>query len=315
MDLINKLGAKQSAEGAGSPEPSQESRGASVSVNKVAVDAATEVGLDLTRKASKSATAATDQTTVESKAPEKGFTKEEPSKPESVLGDDWTVESALKEVKKLREENKATRIKYAESIQQLKSEADSKIVQREQELQDLIKAKDELELIKAKEEDRKRDLSEKLAHREALVSEYKSKLELEKKAAEDRMNQIQSELQRYKAEAEAQMVVYQDRLKSELGVIPEKFKDVAELIVRGAGDPRDALVALNEAKLKGLFDDKTVVVSHSVPGALDGARASKEKLDEAAKAARDKMTSGDKIKAALREIRSGSPNSAFKTRQ
>jgi hypothetical protein len=87
------------------------------------------------------------------------------------------------------------------------------------------------------------------------------------------------------------------------------------MIVKGAGeDPRDGLLALNEAKLKGLFEDKTVVVNHSVPGAKDGARASKERLDEAARETRAQMSSSQKIKAALDAMKSGNKNSAFRTK-
>src|SRR5690606_22051446 len=94
--------------------------------------------------------------------------------------------------------------------------------------------------------------------------------------------------------------------------IPDKFKDVASLIVKGSGDARDALLAISEAKLKGVFDDKTVVVNHAVPGANDGARVTKDKLDEAERNRREAMTSSAKIGEALKSIRSGTPNTAFR---
>jgi len=86
------------------------------------------------------------------------------------------------------------------------------------------------------------------------------------------------------------------------------------LIVKGAGDPRDALVALHEAKLNGIFDEKKTIVNHSVPGASNGARATKEQLENAGREQRSGMSSQQKIRAALQDIRGGNPNSAFKTR-
>lgn len=224
----------------------------------------------------------------------------------------WTVDSALKEVKKLREENKATRIKYEESLEKLKTETEARLSVREKELEKFIQAQQELEELKAKEADKKRDISEKLAHREAVLAEMKAKADAAERVWQEKLGKMESQLRMYEAEAQAQQQVYSNRLEEELKAIPEKFKGVASLLVKGAGDPRDALIALNEAKLQGVFEDKTVVVNHSVPGAHDGARATNERLDEARKAAREKMTSSQKIKSALGEIRSGGSNTAFR---
>jgi len=73
-------------------------------------------------------------------------------------------------------------------------------------------------------------------------------------------------------------------------------------------------VALHEAKLRGLFDDKTVVVAHAVPGARDGARATKEQLDSAAQGMRERQDSAAKIREGLRAIRSGETNTVFRGR-
>lgn len=312
-DLINKLGARTSTDSSNKTTLNV----AGVTVGSTATDG-TNRGQDMlgSGQVKTDTTVATVTSTVETKETNTASSKVEPSGSTTTQSDpnDWTLDNALKEIKKLREENKATRVKYAESIEALKSESDTRVTAKEQELQDLVVKAKELEEIKAKEEDRKRDLSEKLSHRESLIADLKAKLEVEKKLFEEKHNQLQNQVNQYKAESEAQLEVYKERLGTELSNIPEKYKDIANYIVKGAGDPRDALVALNEAKLRGLFEDKTVVVSHSVPGASQGARATKESLDSAVQAQREKLSSMEKIREGLRQVRSGEGNSAFRTR-
>ena len=89
---------------------------------------------------------------------------------------------------------------------------------------------------------------------------------------------------------------------------------MAKYIVKGADDSREALTIIQEAKLKGMFEDKTVVVNHSVPGANDGARSSNERLKEVEKERREKMNSSQKIAEALKQIKSGTPNNVFRTK-
>lgn len=320
-DLLTKLGAKNSGEGAVKTEPSQDSASGSAKAQVVETGPTLSRGADMLKSATKSESPANDSqaytdgsdvTSLTNKV-EPAVSVSNPSSNSAESGD-WSLENALKEIRKLREENKATRIKYSEAVDQLKKDSDTRITAKEQELQELIQAKSELQELKAKEEDRKRDLSEKLAHREGLLNEYKSKLDLERKSYQDELQKMEAVVRQFKAEQEAQMEVHKQRLEQEVAAIPEKYKDIATYIVKGAGDPRDALVALNEAKLKGLFDDKKIVVSHSVPGAADGARATKEKLETAVGGVREKMTSSDKIREGLKQIRSGETNSAFRIR-
>jgi hypothetical protein len=224
---------------------------------------------------------------------------------------DWTVESALKEVKKLREENKHTRLKYEEQVESLKKDLDVRVQNIEEKYKPAMTAVQELEELKKKEEDKKRDLGEKLAHRETLVKEYSSKLEATQKSYEAKVAEMEAKVNRFEAEQRAQAEVYQSRLAEELKTIPEQFKNMAELMVKGAGDPRDALVVIAEAKIKGLFEDKTVVVNHSVPGAHQGARMTKEQWDEKQKTEFDHMTGQQKIGAALKNLRENGTNTAF----
>ena len=226
---------------------------------------------------------------------------------------DWSKESALKEVIKLREENKAQRLKYTEKLEQFKEELTEKQEPLQQELEDLKKYKQELNKIKANEEDKKRTLEDKVTHRETRIVELEARLEAQLSERDTESQSYKEQLSVFQAQEEARKQLYQDKLKIELEAIPEKFREQAELMSRGAGDPSEALVALNEARLKGLFEDKTVIVNHSVPGARDGARANKEQLDGAAAAGRDSMSSSDKIAAALKEIRQGDKNTAFRS--
>lgn len=296
MDLINKIGAK-----------TQDTVNKKIENNAMGN---ADLGTDLLKSAKGTGTPVTEpDKKVESKVETKVETKEEVV----VDADDWTKESAFKEVKRLRDENKTYRIKYEEKLNNLKEESEARIKAREQELEQLKVAQQELEDIKAKEADKKRDLAEKLAHREALLNDIKSKAELSEKEFKRKEAELTSKLDRYQADQEAQKEVSKQRLQEELKDIPEKFKSVADLIVKGAGDSRDALVAINEAKLQGIFTDKTVIVNHSVPGANDGARATNERLEEGKRAERAGMNSSQKIKQALSSIRSGEKNTAFRS--
>lgn len=306
MDMLTKLGSKTETSGVDNSTTNQNGAAG----KDPALTANGSRGANLLDQVGKKTEDTTTTVSNDSKT-EPTTSKEEPA---GKAGDPntWTTESALKEVKKLREENKTNRIKYEESLDRLKSETEARLQAREKELEKFISAQQELEEMKQKEADKKRDVSEKLANREAVLAEIKAKAEAAERAWQQKLSTMENQLNRYQADAEAQTQVYKSRLEEELKAVPEKFKGVANLLVKGAGDPRDALIAISEAKLQGVFEDKTVVVNHSVPGAHDGARATNERLDEAKKAAREKMTSSQKIKSALGDIRSGGSNTAFR---
>lgn len=239
--------------------------------------------------------------------------KEEPaSKAEATSTDSWTLESALKEVKKLRDENKQVRVRYEDTVTTLKKELDERVQTIESKYQPLTEAAKELEDLKKKEEDKKRDINEKLANREALLAEAKARSEALARDYEAKLSTANAELLRFQAEHQAQTEVYKNKLNEELLTIPEKFKGVAELLVKGAGDPRDALVALGEAKIRGMFEDRTVVVNHSVPGAKDGARTTSEAVNEKLQAELNRLSGTQKIQIALKEMQKGNDNAAFK---
>lgn len=227
--------------------------------------------------------------------------------------DTWTKDSAFKEVKKLRDENKTYRLKYQEQIESLKMETEARLQAKEDELKTAMEAQKELSKIKAEQEDKKRSLEEKLAHREAKAAELQAIMEAKENEYRRRMSELEATASTYKAREEAEKQIYVQRISEEIDKIPEKYREIANMIVKGAGDdPRDGLLALNEAKLRNIFEDKTVVVSHQVPGASDGARVSKTRMDEMQKDQRAQMSSGQKIRSALDAIKSGTSNTAFR---
>lgn len=314
MDILNKLGNKEaSAEGAATAAPNQQAENSASEELGRGEDMLGRVGSQAngsdTNAASASQISADDS--LQSKKTSSG--QEEPSGSETVKDpNNWTKDSALKEIKKLRDENKVSRIKYTEQLEKFRADQDARDDARKVELVDALKAKEELDKIKAEQEDKKRGIEEKLAHREAKLSELQMLAESRERDYHKKMQEMEDRLSSFEAARQAELQVQKSRLDNELGKIPEQYREHAELIVKGAGDPRDALVALHEAKLKGMFEDATVIVDHSVPGAKDGARSSKEKLETADSERRKSMSSSQKIKSALDAMKQGQTNSAFR---
>lgn len=312
-DLLNSLGKKPiSAEGAGKasePQPASASSNTSTAEHGRGDDLLAKLGGN---KESHAKAELHGTSSAESGHPQKSASSTE--EPTGGQSEDWTKDSALKEVKKLREENKAYRLKYQQEVEKLKVESDARLEQQKQEVEAFKLAKQELDKIKAEQEDKKRDLSEKLAHRESRLAEIQAVMDAKEKEWSRKLSEQETIVRQYMAEREAETQVYQNKVDEELSKIPAKFQDYAKLLVKGAGDYREALVALSEAKIKGMFDDKLTIVNHSVPGAQDGARASKERLDEAERQRRVSMNSSQKIGEALKQIKSGTPNNVFRTK-
>jgi chromosome segregation ATPase len=304
-DILGNFSKKSSAEGAANAAPATTAQTTSTQGE---LDRGTNLLNKVAAKGSESST--TQASANNSTASSEG----EPSGTETTVSssDDWTKDSALKEVKKLREENKTVRLKYQEQIEKIKSEQEARAQAQQDELVRLKKAQEELDKIKSEQEDKKRDLSEKVAHREARLAELQAISTAKEQEFQKKISDMENIVRQYQAEKAAESEVYKNRISEELNKIPEKFRDYANLIVKGSGDPRDALLALNEAKLKGMFEEKTVIVNHSVPGAKDGARSTKERLEEGDRERRNTMNSSQKIKSGLESIRSGTPNSVFR---
>lgn len=227
--------------------------------------------------------------------------------------DDWSKESALKEVVKLREENKIVRTKFTEQMEKLEKEMQAKIAKIEESALSAKEAQKKLEALEAEKEDKKRTIEDKLANREARLAEteavYKSKLEEKEKEVQS----YKSKALQYEAEQEARKQVYRDRTKEELDKVPVEFREFAEKMVKGYEDPHEGWIAISEANRKNVFGEKKIVVNHSVPGAADGARVNKAQAEAAEKEKRSKMDSKSLIKAGLKKAMAGE-NSAYRGR-
>lgn len=316
-DLLSKLNSQR--QGNVTPKPAE---GAANSAAPVQPDSQStprlevDRGDDLLRQAKTRALDAANAKPSQSGAESSTSSKIESSGTDNAGVDDpdtWTKDSAFKEVKKLRDENKTYRLKYQEQIESLKMETEARLQAKEEELKSAMEAQKELSKIKAEQEDKKRSLEEKLAHREAKAAELQAIMEAKENEYRRRMSELEATASTYKAREAAEKQIYVQRISEEIDKIPEKYREIANMIVKGAGDdPRDGLLALNEAKLRNIFEDKTVVVSHQVPGASDGARVSKTRMDEMQKDQRAQMSSGQKIRSALDAIKSGTSNTAFR---
>lgn len=229
--------------------------------------------------------------------------------------DDWTRDSALSEVIKLREENKIGRVKFQEQVAKLNKEKDEEIARIKEKAKTAEEAQKKLEALEATAEDKKRTLEDKLANRETRLAETELVYQQKLKEKEDELAQYKSKAAMYEAEQAARQQVYKDRIKEEMATVPEEFKQFAERMVKGFDDPSEAWTALSEAKMKGMFGEKKVIVNHSVPGAADGARLNKTKAQQAEAEAQKQKSSKDKIRSGLDKIiKGGQSNSAFRTR-
>lgn len=300
MDLMDKLGKKEQATGTSPEAPKGE---AIVGANSTS---------DNLRRGDNLISSSNGTGTPVETAP----SVETPAAPAATVKDpdSWSKESALQEVTKLREENKAVRTKFQEQLVKVEEEKQVEIAKIKEQAAKAAVAEKELEALKAAAEDKKRSIEEKLADREAKLTrtdlEYKKQLEDKEKE----LQSIRAKASAYEAEEAARQQIYKERIKEELAKIPDEFKEYAEKMVKGVDNAQEAWLTISEASRKGLFGEKKVVVNHQVPGAADGARMNKQKLEEEAKLEKGKKTSRDKIKAGLSAIKSGQENTAFRSR-
>lgn len=228
--------------------------------------------------------------------------------------DDWSKESALTEVIKLREENKLSRVKFQEQLDKFNKEKEEEISKIKEKAKTAEEAQKKLEALEASAEDKKRSLEDKLAHREGRLAEVETVYAQKLREKEEELAQVRQKAAAYEAQQAAQQQVYKDRIKEEMAGIPDEFKQFADRMVKGFDDPAEAWTALSEAKMKGMFGEKKVVVNHAVPGAADGARLSKTRQDQVEAEAQKTKSSKDKIRSGLAKIQGGTANSAFRTR-
>lgn len=178
-----------------------------------------------------------------------------------------TKESYEDEIIKLREEN-AKKRKKAQAAEEKALAAANEIfkVEREQHQLDLDEMKKQVEELKSlKKEETKLDENVKSAAASAemeLLKQQMAEIKLERDEAkareQDRIDQAEDEKALRKKAAE-------NRFNVMLNEIPEKFKDYATLMFKGAEDPSEGLLILSKAKANGLFGKKTIEVVNSVP--------------------------------------------------
>jgi len=309
MDLLNKIDKAKKEVSAKAVEASSAASDEGEAVISLgATSDKLKRGQDLLGKAAKTEVTELEQTETKVHAEEKTSDDKTVKDPNT-----WTKDSALKEVTKLREENKAIRTKYQEQLDKIAAETESKIAKIQEQYKDAVEAKKKLEQLEAAQEDKKRSIEEKLADREAKIAALEHRLEAAVREKEKEVDTYKSKALQYEAEQEARREVYRSKIKEELGKIPEEFRSFADKMVKGYEDPHEAWLAIAEAQRMGMFGDKKIVVNHSVPGAADGARVNKAKAEAEEREARKKMDSKSLIRAGLDKALKGQ-NSAFRIR-
>jgi DNA repair exonuclease SbcCD ATPase subunit len=219
---------------------------------------------------------------------------------------DWTMESLQAEMRKAREEAKRHRLEKQDSIERLRKEYDAKLEEIKSSSKALEDQAKELADLKAREADNKKTLAEKLADRELRLSEREAEIARIKEAHNRELFSIRAELENYKAEINVQNQFYQDKLTEELNDIPDRFKDLADRLIKGCDSVREQVDVLREAKDKGLFKDKTTIVSHAVPDINEGARLSSSSQKQEEERKRKSLSSNEKIGSALKNLK-GNP--------
>jgi hypothetical protein len=228
--------------------------------------------------------------------------------------DEWSKDSALKEVVKLREENKAVRLKFQEQLDKISKETEAQIAKIKEEAQSAVEAKKKLEALEADQADKKRTIEEKLAIREARLAELETTFKFQIEEKEKELSVFKYKAAQYEAEQEARAQVYKNQIKEELDKISEDFRPYAEKLVKGVEDAQEAWLTLKEAVQKGLFGEKKIVINHSTPGANDGARTNRMKLEEEDRANKKKLSPQDLIRRGLNQAKT-SDNSMFRARK
>lgn len=208
----------------------------------------------------------------------------------------WSKEDLAKELKKTRQEAAKNRVEKKETEKVLREEFDAKIKALTEEFKPHVEKAQEYEKMKEKEADKKRSLEEKLLHREEKIKELLDQNEDIKTSTQDQIKELQNEINKYKDELGAYESYWTEQLEKELAEIPEAKRELADLMVKGAGNDQAALKAIRKAKSDNLFGDKKVIVNHATPTAKDGARMG---ADKAQKTGKD-MSKNEKVKAGLK---------------
>jgi chromosome segregation ATPase len=216
----------------------------------------------------------------------------------------WTQESLVAEMKKAREEAKRSRLEKNDAIDRLKAEYDRKLEEIKLATKPFEDTAKELADLKAKEADAKKTLTERLSDRETQLSETKAEIARLKDSHHRELFNLKAEMEKYQTEVNVQNQFYQEKLTEELNLIPDKYKDVANRLMKGCDSTREQLEVLRDAKDRGLFKEKQAVVSHAVPNLEQNARISSAASKTEDQERKKKMKSTDKIGEALKTMNS-----------
>jgi len=211
---------------------------------------------------------------------------------------DWTKEQLAEEMKKTRAEAAKNRVEKKQVEENLEKAYEDKLKALEDKFTPFIEKAKKFDKMKEEEADKKRTLEEKLADREAKIEALAGENTALQDKLEDEKRQLQMELEKRQAEVKAYETYWSTQLEKELNDVPEKHKNLADMIVKGAGDTKEALEAIRQAKAENVFGNKKVSVYHATPTAKDGARLD---ADKAQKQASDKLNKKEKVREGLKK--------------
>lgn len=224
---------------------------------------------------------------------------EKDSKPDPYAA--YSKEDALEELKKARAEAAKRRVENKDLEEQFQQKLQDELGKLEEKMAPLAEKAEKLDELKAKEEDRKRSLEDKVAHRDKLVQQAQEEITALRAERDEEKQELSNKINKLQSVVEAHETFYKEQLDKELAEVPAKFKNLADMIVKGAEDIKSALNAIRDAKKENLFGAKKVVVNHSVPGASTGARTDSVKMKEAEK---KNLKTKDKYRIGLENVKS-----------
>lgn len=211
--------------------------------------------------------------------------------------ENWTDKDFQNALKKARAEAAKNRVK-AKDLEEQKTAEIEKVKKELEEIYAPLKQKaEQLDKLKEQEADKKRTQEEKLADREAKIAKLQAELADSEQDNHQKMVDLQERLQELQSTVEAHESYYKEQLEKERSEIPSQWDSVADAMIAGAKDTREALNLLRDAKRKNLFGNKKVEVFHNTPNkASEGRPLSSKKVQEDQK---NDMDSKAKIKAGL----------------
>lgn len=220
--------------------------------------------------------------------------KSEETKEETSSDETWSLESLKEELKKTREEAAKARIEKKKLEEELKSDFNQKLKSLEEKYSPLAKEAAEARKLREQEEDKKRSLEERLAHREQKLAELENKIPSIQKEYDDMIADLNGRMEKLMQENTRHMSFWEEQLNAELKKVPERYKTYAEVMMKGASDVKEKLDLLRKAADDGMFGTKKVSVNHATPGAKDGARldADRTKTDPNNQSTKSKIREG-----------------------